>query len=121
MPGETEQQRKLRMCTLPRHERRTGNSARQPPSNATVGSCRLRLCSVIGTSDIAAPADDMDQSGELDRVEEHIAKYDTNKDGTFSVAEVKAIVEELEKEEQQTKALKKVPAPAPAPADAADP
>ena len=50
----------------------------------------------------------MDQSGVLDRVEEHIAKYDTNKDGTFSVAEVKAIVEELEKEEQQTKALKKV-------------
>ena len=41
----------------------------------------------------------MDQSGVLDRVEEHIAKYDTNKDGTFSVAEVKAIVEELEKEE----------------------
>ena len=65
----------------------------------------------------------MDQSGVLDRVEEHIAKYDTNKDGTFSVAEVKAIVEELEKEEQQTKASKKVPAPAPAPApaDAADP
>ena len=56
----------------------------------------------------------MDQSGVLDRVEEHIAKYDTNKDGTFAVAEVKAIVEELEKEEQQTKALKKVPAPAPA-------
>ena len=54
----------------------------------------------------------MDQSGVLDRVEEHIAKYDTNKDGTFSVAEVKAIVEELEKEEQQVKSLKKVSAPA---------
>ena len=43
MPGETEQQRKLRMCTLPRHEPRTGQKpARQPPSNASFVRLRLR-------------------------------------------------------------------------------
>ena len=38
----------------------------------------------------------MTGDGTLDPLEEHIAEYDTNLDGTFSVAEVKAIVEEYE-------------------------
>jgi hypothetical protein len=50
----------------------------------------------------------MDGSGSLDALEEHISKYDTNLDGTFSVAEVKAIVEELEKEEQNVKNMQKI-------------
>lgn len=49
---------------------------------------------------------DMDGSGQLDELEEHIAKYDTNLDGTFSVAEVKAIVEEVERADEMVDNLK---------------
>eukprot|EP01046_Picozoa_sp_COSAG06_P005699 COSAG06_NODE_257_length_18972_cov_14.659196_20_plen_81_part_01 len=48
----------------------------------------------------------MDGDGNLDELEQHIAKYDTNLDGTFSVAEVKAIVEELEREEELVSNMK---------------
>lgn len=43
-----------------------------------------------------------------DKVSQHIKKYDTNGDGNFSVAEVKIIIEEMERDENQVKSLKKV-------------
>ncbi len=43
-----------------------------------------------------------------DKVSQHIKKYDTNGDGNFSVAEVKIIIEEIERDEEQVKGLKKV-------------
>ena len=43
-----------------------------------------------------------------DKVSQHIKKYDTNGDGNFSVSEVKIIIEEMERDEEQVKSLKKV-------------
>lgn len=43
-----------------------------------------------------------------DKISQHIKKYDTNGDGNFSVAEVRIIIEEMERDENQVKSLKKV-------------
>ena len=40
-----------------------------------------------------------------DKISQHIKKYDTNGDGNFSVAEVRIIIEEMERDENQVKSL----------------
>jgi len=51
---------------------------------------------------------DGDGDGEISKLERLLMKYDVDKSGTFSVAEVKAIVVDLDKEEKKGKSLKKV-------------
>lgn len=51
---------------------------------------------------------DVGADGVLSPLERTLMKYDTDKSGQFSVAEVKAVVDDLQKEQKQTKGLKKV-------------
>merc|ERR1712072_425589 len=49
-----------------------------------------------------------DGDGELDEVEKMCAKYDSNKDGTFSVSEVKAIISDLQSQKDAAKSYKRL-------------
>ena len=51
---------------------------------------------------------DLNRDGKLDAVEEAIMKYDTNGDGTFSVTEVKGIINDLHVTEEQHRQTQKV-------------
>ena len=44
---------------------------------------------------------DVGADGELSPLERTLMKYDTDKSGKFSVAEVKAVVDDLQKEQKQ--------------------